>query len=69
MGGPPQGPPQGGAPMPDPAEMQRQSMLALLERAEPVPDTVQRYPGDLDTSPHPYFPAESETRRGRRDPY
>ena len=51
--------------MVDPAEMQQQAMIALLERATPVPDTVQQLPDGYDTMPKPYFPADG-TRHTRR---
>jgi len=51
--------------MMDPAAMQQEAMVALLEQATPVPDAVQRLPDAYDTMPKPYFPADS-TRRTRR---
>lgn len=62
-GGPPAAP--GGPPMPDPAELQREAMLALLDRATPVPGTVQRLPDGYDTMPKPFFPANHENRTRR----
>lgn len=53
------------APPIDPAEMQRQAMIGLLEQAAPVPGTVRHLPDAIDTMPKPYFPANAE-RPGRR---
>jgi len=62
-GGPEAAP--GGPQMMDPAEMQREAMVALLEQATPVPGTVQRLPDGYDTMPKPYFPANHENRTRR----
>ena len=67
MGAAPGGAPAGpaGPPTMDPAEMQRQALIGLLEQATPVPGTVRQIPDGYDTMPKPYFPANSENRTRR----